>query len=311
MKIHTRNAKYKFYIILSLLCLLISASNYFIETNTSKNLNYLVIQLFLAPLLIWSILYKTLREGATKTYLLVSLLCLYASAIAGSYLAHYNSQAKEAHKILRFFQGELQRVYESGASSRDSHYPRPWDQWGELRELVSGMADRSIEMQKEYEEYLSSLALERLLDPERLRTDHNLDESREIMKKWKEAYKDYKAKYKSDRKNYVNTLLKITPGFQEKSEELPIPRGMSGNIHEEILCLEKELILSYETIIELLSEFEWKINYGQVCFYDEYPTLKFNLCLKTIKKIEKKQKQLSELQIKKINTCLQEQLKKL
>jgi phage FluMu protein gp41 len=300
-------------IVLLFACLGTLAYSFLFSKNTT-NLAFLIILTFPIGLLTWGVFYAVIgrKHGLGKAAL--SLFAIYGSLIAGGIIG-YSQQRKAARRMVSEIQKEFSTLAES-ATDPDGR-PRPIErradtapaakgEFGEMERFVKNFLNQMASQRNEYSLELNAIGWEKILDPERLKEDRTLAESKLMTNKARVIVNKYRDKTYAIIDDIPHEISSLNISEITKKEMLSgFNKGMEkSRRHIDVIWdLEGKVISEFENIFALLSRKGkvWTISNGQILFYKNNDLNRFNAYVSSIQDMVRQQQVIQKQSIETSN----------
>jgi hypothetical protein len=183
-------------------CFGILAYGYFFSKNSTSDFAFLFGCNLPIGLTIWAIFYSIVGRKQDRVHAAISLFAIFGSLIAAG-LIGYSQQKSAAIQAIN----EIQKGYSSivGSTTNSSGVPKQVEgplnttptvkgEMGELERFMKTFMNQMASQRNDYMLELGAIGWEKILDPERVRSDKTLIESKTIIKNAKDIVSKYKQK---------------------------------------------------------------------------------------------------------------------
>jgi hypothetical protein len=172
--------------------------------------------------------------------------------------------------------------------------PTAKGEFGEVERFVKTFLNRMASQRNDYLLELNTIGWNKMLDPERLKKDRALTETRFMTRKAREIMDKYRNKTYAIIDNVPNDIAALDLSDNMKRQMLSgFNKGMERSRRQidEIWGLESRIMTEFENITTLLSARKrgWIISNGQILFYSQYDVNSFNSYLASIQDLTRRQ----------------------
>ena len=240
---------------------------------------------------------------------LVSFVAIYASVMAGSHLGEkelVNGLQQTHRNMVREVDSLIERTTSANAEPQGDFEPVPLlktdstlkNDPGKLDEFMKGRMNLKIALRNEYTSELGRVRWNRVLDPNRIAGDKNLEESKSIIQQGKEIATKFRARSltqfnetpRAIEELEIDKTLKrhVLAGFEARKEE-------SLNFLTKSWDLELEILKEVEKIITFLDTYpiEWMPGRGTISFTSQEGLNTYNGSITRIGEINQELKDLA------------------
>ena len=188
-------------VVLAVLCLGILAHGYFRTENSTNDLWFLVGYNLPIGLLIWAMFYITLCRKQGKKLAVVSFLAIFCSLIVSGLIAY----SRENSAMIQAITGIQKELFTSqsgsaaysqgllkGARTQTDIMPATKGALGEMERFTAALMNRVASQRREYRQELEAIGWGRILDPERIKADRTLTESKAMIQNAKGIVEKYR-----------------------------------------------------------------------------------------------------------------------
>lgn len=312
MFVFFKNKTVQSYIFLFTICASILAWGYFASANTVSNGSLLAGYSISPALIIWYCFYKFSNNSLKRSSQELAFSWILISLIVCFLIGFERNKNAEA-KTSRFTKTELQRA--TDLDEKGSSLATSVDAGDQYQTLTRELADWIAQQQDWYEEELKKAKWGLLFDIGRIKSDKNLVESKDIIKKAHAIMHEFRARTSSER---IFTLIKKKARSLQLPEGSDFLKGLRVGIQES--QIEKNKILDIEEAIAwkaeeafavLVEDGQWTTDDVGIVFYDDNSVEKYNNCLKEIQALADQESSVANDQCKSANILLDERIKSL
>lgn len=289
-------------IFLAVLCFGILAYGYLYSKNTTGDFAFLFGYSLPSALFIWGIFHWVVgrKQGNKKAWF--SFLAIFGTLIVSG-LIGYSQQKGMAIQAITEIQRSFASMMKSGTNAQGLQQrsergvdvaPTTKGDLGEMERFMKTFMNKIASQRNDYLLELDAVGWTKILEPERVRQDNGLIESKFIIQRAKNIV----AKYKISMHTILNNARKDINTLNVSEEHrASVLRGFdnsmakTGGSLDTLWDLEAETISEFENIITLLSERngEWAIKDGQILFKSPEDLNTFNSYLAAIKDLAGKE----------------------
>lgn len=294
-------------IALVILCLAIFAYGYFYNKPSTDDLAFLFGYNFAIGLVIWAVFCVALGRKHGKKHAAISFLAIFGSLIASGligYSQHKTAMIKAATEIQKEYSSLLGSTTDSqGLPKRiESKINTTKGAMGEMERFIKTFMNQMASERNDYLLELEAIGWEKILDPERVKADKRLIQSKTMI----QNAKDIVAKYRHRTSTLLNKARKdisnldLTESLKQEIRN-GFDRGMakSSSQIDAMWDYEAQIVCEFENIFTLLSERrgKWGVQDGQILFVNETDLKAFNLHLVSIQELLRKQEAIQKQSI--------------
>ncbi|MEW5949858.1 MAG: hypothetical protein AB1711_10680 [Thermodesulfobacteriota bacterium] len=312
-------------IALAFVCMGILGYGFFYSKNTESDFAYLFGYNLPLALFVWAIFYATVarkRRGKIRDYKYnmaagFSFLAIFISMIASS-LIGFSQQKQYAKQALTEIQDQHSTMIDSSTDSQGlpkridkpiDTSPKARGDFGEMERFVKEFMNQMASQRNDYLLELEGIGWHSMLDPQRIRVDKGLIESKVIIRKAKEIVAKYQEKTNVLLRNAREKIQSLNMSASLKQEALAgFDRGMdkAKSQIETMWALERKAVTEVENIITLLSAKNdaWVVERGQILFYNDSDLNTFNSYIASIQSLVKQQQQIQKQSVETVNKNL-------
>jgi hypothetical protein len=301
-------------LVLLFLCPGILACSFFYSKDSSSNLSFLIGYNLPIGLLIWGVFHAALGRKHGWKNAGLSFLAIYGSLIAGSFIG-YSQQKRDAIQAFTEIQREFSTFADSatdskGAPQRIDHRaditPTTKGEFGEIERFMKTFMNQMASQHNEYLLELNAIGWEKILDPERLKEDRTLTESKVMTQKAKEIVNKYREKTYALIDNVPKDIASLNLSENTRREMLSgFNKGMEKSKRQidEMWGLEGRIISEFENIFALLSAKKraWVVSNGQILFNNNNDLNRFNSHSASIENMAQQQEAIRKQSIETSN----------
>jgi len=301
-------------IALGLVCIGILGYGFFYSKNTTVNLPHLVGYNLPLALIIWGIFYAVVARKLGAKIGGFSFLAIFICMI-GSGLIGYSQQKQEAKHAMSEIQNQYSEMIESSSDSQgmpkridkliDTN-PQARGEFGEMERFMKEFMNQMAYQRNDYLLELEAIGWNSILDPQRIRTDKGLVESRVTIKKAKYIVAKYREKTNLLLHNARENLQSLDMSASLKREAISgFDRGIekAKTQIDSMWTIEEKVVVEFENIIELLSARNdaWVVQESQFLFYNDTDLNKFNSYIDSIQGLVNEQQQIQRQSVETVD----------
>lgn len=301
-------------IALSLVCIGILAYGVFFSQNTISDIAYLIGFNLPLSFFIWIIFYAIfIRRKKSGRVAAISFLIIYCSMIASALIGSAQ-QKHEAMKALEEVHGQYSAIVNSSIDSEglpvriekkiDTN-PKSKGEFGELERFLKDSMNQFASQRNDYLLELEAIGWNGILDPQRIRADKELVESKVIIRQAKIIVEKYRDKTDVLLRKIRRDIQSLNMSSSQKEEALSgFDRGLASSQDQisAMWILEEKAILEFEKIINFLSKNDaWVVAQGQILFKNNTDINTFNSYIGAIQAIVNQQQQIQKQSMATVN----------
>jgi uncharacterized protein YoxC len=247
----------------------------------------------------------------------VSFVMMVAVVGAVAYAVHVRMerQAQEKREIAELADGlkkqaeAIRNIQEGGTdtSAFDAAVPTGQSVVVKFQVLISKFMKEAALEQVAFNKQIEESGLPKLLDADRLSTDKDLSQSREILARARKISADFQGKMREMLKRFRASMdtLKLTPE-QRRGLLDGMDKGMNGSMKrtEQIWALDLRMLGDMDKIIDLLAKKPraWHVAEGQILFDQTADLTAYNSLLESIQKDSQEQISLQKEAMNNVET---------
>jgi hypothetical protein len=301
-------------IALALVCVGILGYGFFYSKNTTDDLAYLIGFNFPFTLIIWGIFYVAIARKRGAKIGGFSFLSIFICMIASGFIG-YSQQKQEAKRALSEIQDQYCEFIESATDSQGlpnridktiDTTPQARGEFGEIERFVKEFMNQMTSQRNDYLLELEAIGWNSILDPQRIRVDKGLIESRVTVRKATNIVAKYQERTNVLLHNTREKIGTLNISAPSKRESLSgFDRGMEkAKLQiDSMWALEGKVVAEFENIINLLSERNgaWVAQGSQILFYNDSDLNKFNSYIASIQSLVNQQQQIQNQSVETVN----------
>lgn len=290
---------------LTIVCIGILGYGVFYSTNTVSNWAFLAGENLVYAVLLWGIFHAVfLRKHGSKMSA-TAFAVLYAALFTGGMIAA-SKQERQAISAVSSIQEQFgsfsDAVLAPGKPTRIERTPvvvHTAGEAGEVERFVKETIDRTVALRNDYLLELEAVGWESILDPQRLKKDTTLSESRMMIERAKVIIDKYE---KKNANLIYESRTRINALNMSESSKTDMLAGFDKSVaksalrNNELWSLEKQAALEFGKIVGLLTNRErWLVEGEQLIFYSDDDVARFNSHLETIQSFVQQQEQIQKI----------------
>lgn len=301
-------------------CLGIIAYGYLYSKNTTSDPAFLFGYNLPAGLVIWAIFCAAIgrKQGYKKGGL--SFLAIFGALIASSLIGYYSySQEKSSvTQAITEIQKDYSFITRSGTDAQGlpqriegqlDTIPKTKGEMGEIERFMKTFINKMTSQRNDYLLELDAIGWGKMLDPERVKQDKTLIESKMMVRNAKDIVNKYRALTFALLDNALKDIDKMNVSDNSRREMANgFNKGMvkSRSQIETLWDLEAKIISELENIFVLLSARKgaWEIQNGQILFASDSDVSVFNSYLTVIQELIAKEEAIQKQRIEAVNNTL-------
>ena len=307
-----------------------AAAFYLANLKGSKSVGDMAVmagEFLVYALLASAVFYSLFKQRRGAKYFVPAFLCLYLAMLAGGNLGA-EKQRKQGKIAMAATQEEMQKLtkaIEKANNNNDGNVlssvvdakmdttQKASGDFGEMEKFMKTFINSALTMKNNYVRELDAIGWGKVLDFQRIKNDAGMAESKAIIEKAKATVSSYIQKTDAlfVEGNASIDKLNLSDG-QKQDMRTGFNRGAVKS-REQIMAnweWERQIIGEVEGMLNLLANKKrWKLDNGQVMFYNQSDLDQFNAHNATIAEIGKKQVEAQKRQIEK-STAEFDKLKK-
>lgn len=304
-------------ITLAVVCLAIVAYGYLYSQNPVSDLAFLFGYNLPIGLLVWGIFYVAVGRNQGAKMAGLSFLAIIGSLIASG-LVGYSQQKNAATQAITEIQKDYSSIISSGIDAQGlpkridellDTTPKTKGDFGEMEHFMKIFMNKMASQRNDYMLELDAIGWEKILDPERVKQDRTLIESKLMIQKAKEIVGKYRAKTYVLLDNARKDISNLDIDESSKREMLNgFEKGMAKSRPQidTMWDLETKTISEFENIVALLAARKgaWVVQDGQILFANESDLSSFNSYIAVIQDYVLKQQAIQKQSIEAMNNTL-------
>ena len=287
-------------IALACVCVGILAYGFFFSKNPDTNLGYLIGSNLVYTTIIGGIFYFVVAKKHGNFASWFSFFIILVSLVISSYIGEYQMMRGAKQAVTNIEDKLIKKQLINGSQNRTTNINtthKANGDFGEIETFIKERIDEVASINNNYQKELIATGLNEILDPQRLKKDVSLIESKTIVQKANELAKKYNDKSMNSLNEGIEKInsLDISPSLKQKmligyktSMEQAKIRGNAA------WTLESKIIKEFENIINFLSARNgaWTIKDNQILFQNDNDIQKINSYYAEIKNLQKQQSAL-------------------
>ena len=301
-------------IVLALVCIGILGYGFLYSKNTTADLAYLFGSNLPIALIIWGIFYAAVARKRGATIGGFSFYAIFICLI-GSGLIGYSQHKQEAKHMLSEIQHKYSEMIESSSDSQGlpkridkaiDTTPQARGEFCEIERFMKEFINQIASQRNDYLLEIEAIGWYSILDPQRLRVDKGLVESRVTINKAKSIVAKYRHKTDILLHNARKKLESLDMSASLKQRAISgFDRGMekAKSQIDSMWTLEEKVIVEFENSINLLSARNdaWLLQENPILFYNDTDLNEFYSYITSIQGLLNQQLQIQKQSVETVN----------
>ena len=310
----TSQANSLWMVALGIVCLGIVAYGYKYSQNTTGNFAFLFGENLGIGFFIWGIFHTALGRKQSKMKAALSFFLILGSLMVSSLIGYSQQKLATTQAIT-----EIQKDYSAITSSATDAQglpqriekqldttPTAKGEFGEMERFMKTLMNQMASQRNDYLLEIDAIGWGKILDPERLKEDRTLVESKIMIRKAKDIVGKYRARtytlLENARKD-IGSLNVSESSRREMANGFDTGMAKSRAQIDAIWNLEAKTISEFENIVTLLSARRgaWTVQNGQILFTSDDDLSTFNSYVASIQDLASKQGAIQKQNIQAVN----------
>ena len=302
---------------LGIVCLGIVAYGYMYSKNTTGNVAFLFGENLVIGFFIWGIFHTALGRKQSKMKTVLSFLFIFGSLMVSS-LIGYSQQKVAATQVITEIQKDYSAITSSATDAQGlpqriekqlDTTPTTKGEFGEMERFMKTFMNQMASQRNDYLLELDAIGWGKILDPERVKEDKTLIESKMMVQKAKDIVGKYRAKtyalLENARKD-IGSLNVSESSRREMANGFDTGMAKSRAQIDALWNLETKTISEFENIVTLLSARRgaWIVQNGQILFASDDDLSTFNSYVASIQDLASKQEAIQKQNVQAVNSNL-------
>lgn len=311
----TGQSNHMWMVALGIVCLVIVAYGYMYSKNTTGNIPFLFGENLVIGFFIWGIFHTALGRKQSKMKAALSFLFILGSLMVSS-LIGYSQQKLAATQAITEIQKDYSAITSSGTDAQGlpqriekqlDTTPTTKGEFGEMERFMKTFMNQMASQRNDYLLELDAIGWGKVLDPERVKEDKTMIESKMMIQKAKDIVGKYRARaytlLENARKD-IGSLNISESSRREMANGFDTGMVKSRAQIDALWNLEAKTISEFENIVTLLSarRGSWIVENGQILFANENDLSTFNSYVASIQDLASKQEAIQKQNVQAVNS---------
>lgn len=299
---------------LAIVCLGIVAYGYLYSKNTTSNFAFLFGYNLPIGLVIWAIFHVAVGRKQGKKNAGLAFAAIFGALIASD-LISYSQQKVSATQAITEIQKDYSSITKAATDAQGlpqridrqlDTTPTTKGEFGEMERFMKTFMNKMASQRNDYLLELDAIGWAKILDPERVRQDKTLMESKMMVQQAKDIVGKYRARtytlLENARKD-IGTLNVSENSRQEMASGFDRGMAKSRTQIDALWELEAKTISEFENIFALLAARNgaWVVQDGKILFASDHDLNTFNSYVLAIQDLTSKEEAIQKQSINAVN----------